>query len=104
MPMVIALQRAQGGDVLTHINEWEAAINVLERDYREEISDMSKIGLFLGMAPEDLPDTVIQQSHQLKGHRHVNDKVASIVDERARLKGSNSVDMGFCWTHVRRLE
>ena len=104
MPMVIALHRAKGGDVLTHILEWEAVINVLERDYREEISDMSKIGLFLGMVPEDLPDAVIQQSDQLNGYSHVNDKVTSIVDERARLKGSNSVDMGFCWTHVRRLE
>ena len=73
MPMVIAFQRAQGGDVLTRINEWEAVINVLER----EIIDMSKIGLFLGMVPT-------QQSG------HVNDKVASI-DARARLKGSNSV-------------
>ena len=43
MPMVIASQRAKGGDVLTHINEWEAVINVLERDYREAIGNMSKI-------------------------------------------------------------
>ena len=60
MPMAIAFQRAQGGDVLTHINEWEAAINVLERDYREEISDMSNISLFLGMVPEDLPVAATQ--------------------------------------------
>ena len=68
---------------------------MLERDYNEKISEMSKIGLLVGMVPEDLQDAVIQQSDGLKEYRHVKDKVINIVDARARLKDPNAMDIGY---------
>ena len=70
-------------------------INVLERDYNEKISDMSKIGLLVGMVPENFQDAVIQQSNWLKEYRHVKDKVINIVDARARLEDPNAMDIGY---------
>ena len=85
----------KGQDVHTQINKWEGLLNILERDYREQISDMTKIGLLIHMMPDDLQDTILQHADHLQGYKAVKEKAVGLVDARQRLRDPNAMDIGY---------
>ena len=82
-------------DVHAQVNKWEGLINTLERDYKEVVSDMMKIGLLIHMMPDDLQDTILQHADRLKEYRLVKEKAVNLVDARARLRDPNAMDVGY---------
>ena len=44
------------------VNKWEGLVHVLERDYKENISDMMKIGILIHMMPKELQDSIFQDA------------------------------------------
>ena len=44
------------------VNTWEGLVHVLERDYKENISDMMKIGILIHVMPEELQDSTSTRS------------------------------------------
>ena len=87
----------KGQDFQTHVSKWEGCLNKLERDYKEKASDMAKIGILISMAPDDLQDTILQQADRLKEYKQVKDKMAGLLDARARLKTPQRCGHRLCW-------
>ena len=85
----------KGQDFQTHVSKWEGWVNKLERDYKEKMSDMAKIGILISMAPDDLQDTILQHADRLKDYKLVKEKVVGLLDARARLENPNAMDLGF---------
>ena len=56
----------KGDDVQAKINKWEGHVNALQRDYKETVSDMMKIGILINMMPDDLQDHVLQHADRLR--------------------------------------
>ena len=52
----------KGEDVQAKINQWEGYVNALQRDYKETVSDMMKIGILIHMMPDDLQDHILQHA------------------------------------------
>ena len=90
----------KGQDFQTHVSKWEGWVNKLERDYKEKTSDMAKIGILISMAPDDLQDTILQHADRLKEYKLVKDKMAGLLDARARFKDLNALDIGFAGEDV----
>ena len=82
-------------DVHTQVNKWEGQINMLERDYKETVSDMMKIGLLIHMMPDELQDSILQHADRLREYRLVKEKAVNLVDARARLRDPNAMDVGY---------
>ena len=85
----------KGEDVQAKINQWEGHVNALQRDYKETVSDMMKIGILIHMMPEDLQDHVLQHADRLREYKLVKEKVVSLTDARMRLKDPNAMDVGY---------
>ena len=85
----------KGEDVQAKINQWEGHVNALQRDYKETVSDMMKIGILVHMMPEDLQDHVLQHADRLREYKLVKEKVVSLTDARMRLKDPNAMDVGY---------
>lgn len=85
----------KGDDVQAHINKWEGYVNALQRDYKETVSDMMKIGILIHMMPEDLQDHVLQHADRLKEYKLVKEKVVALTDARMRLRDPNAMDVGY---------
>ena len=84
----------KGEDVQAQINKWEGHVNALQRDYKETVSDMMKIGIIIHMMPDDLQDHVLQHADRLREYKFVKEKVVSLTDARMRLKDPNAMDVG----------
>ena len=85
----------KGEDVQAKINKWEGYVNALQRDYKETVSDMMKIGILIHMMPEDLQDHVLQHADRLREYKLVKEKVVNLTDARMRLKDPNAMDVGY---------
>lgn len=85
----------KGQDVQVTINKWEGQVAVLERDYREDISDRMKIGILIRMMPEDLQDIILQHADRLQDYKLVKEKAVHLIDARERLKDPNAMDVGY---------
>ena len=62
MPPKIGKQQ----DVHGMVKKWEGLVHVLERDYKENISDMMKIGVLIHMMPEEIQDSILQHADKIK--------------------------------------
>ena len=80
MPPKIGKQQ----DVHGMVNKWEGLVHVLERDNKENISDMMKMGILIHMMPE------------VKEYKLVKEKAVNLVDARARLRDPDAMDVGYC--------
>ena len=91
MPPKIGKQQ----DVHGMVNKWEGLVHVLERDYKENISDMMKIGILIHMMPEELQDSILQHADKIKEYKLVKEKAVNLVDARARLRDPDAMDVGY---------
>jgi hypothetical protein len=82
-------------DVQGMINRWEGYIHTLKRDFKEDVSDMMKIGILIHMMPDQLQDTILQAADRKAEYKHIKEKVVTLVDARARLRDPNAMDIGF---------
>ena len=62
MPPNIGEQR----DVHIMMNKWEGLVRVLERDHKENMTDMMKIGILIRMKPDELQISILQQADKIK--------------------------------------
>ena len=76
-------------------NKWEGLVHVLERDCKENISDMMKIGILIHMMPEELQDSILQHADKIKEYKLVKEKAVNLVDARPRLRDSDAMDVGY---------
>ena len=53
-------------EVHVTVNKWEGWVRVLERDYKENITDMVKIGILTDMMPDELQDSILQHADEIK--------------------------------------
>ena len=91
MPPKIGKQQ----DVHGMVNKWEGLVHLLERDYKENISDMMKIGIFIHMMAEELQDSILQHADKIKEYKLVKEKAVNLVDTRARLRDPDAMDVGY---------
>ena len=91
MPPKIGKQQ----DVHGMVNKWEGLVHVLERDYKENISDMMKIGILIHMMPEELQDSILQHTDKIKEYKLVKEKAVNLVDARATLRDPDAMDVGY---------
>ena len=83
------------------VNKWEGLVHVLERDHKENISDMMKIGILIRMIhmmPEELQDSILQHADKIKEYKLVKEKPVNFVDPRARFWDPDAMDVG-CYGH-----
>ena len=67
-------------DVHGMVNKWEGLVHVLERDYKENISDMMKISILIHMTPEELQDSILHHADKIKEYKLVKEKAVNLVD------------------------
>ena len=63
----------KGQDIQTVVNRWEGWINTFERDYREKVSDMAKVGILISMVPDEPQDKILQHADRLKEYKLVRE-------------------------------
>ena len=85
----------RGRDFLLQVNWWENQLNVLKRDYGQEVPEECRVGLLIRMAPDELQGTILEHADRLKEYRHIKDKMVMLLDARERLKDPNAMDVGY---------
>ena len=90
-------------DFLTQVNRWEGWVNMLKRDYKQEVAETARVGLLILMAPDELQGTVLEHADRLRDYAQVKEKMVMLLDARGRLKDPNAMDVGYagedgdCW-------
>ena len=79
----------KGQDVQASINKWEGWINMLERDRKEKISDMMKIGSLIAMMPDELQDTICFRGNPYNKHLDAPDGQAIPYSGNVYFRRSN---------------
>ena len=49
-------------DFLAQVNRWEEWVNMLKRDYGQEVAETARVGLLILMAPDELQGTVLEHA------------------------------------------
>ena len=58
-------------DFLAQVNRWEGWVNMLKRDYGQEVAETAKVGLLILMAPDELQGTVLEHADRLREYREI---------------------------------
>ena len=95
MKVMLPPKIGKNQDVQGMINRWEGYIHTLKRDFKEDVSDMMKIGILIHMMPDQLQDTILQAADRKAEYKHIKEKVVTLVDARARLRDPNAMDIGY---------
>ena len=61
-------------DFLAQVNRWEGWVNMLKRDYGQEVAETAKVGLLILMAPDELQGTVLEHADRLREYRQIKEK------------------------------
>ena len=89
-------------DFLAQVNRWEGWVNMLKRDYGQEVAETARVGLLILMAPDELQGTVLEHADRLREYRQVKEKMVMLLDARGKLKDPNAMDIGYAgeedWT------
>ena len=85
----------RGQDFLLQVNRWESWVNVLKRDYGQEVAETARVGLLIMMAPDELQRTVLEHADRLQNYAQVKEKMVMLLDARARLHDPNAMDVGY---------
>ena len=79
-------------DFFAHVNRW---VNMLKRDYGQEVAETAKVGLLILMAPDELQATVLEHADRLREFRQIKEKMVMLLDARGQLKDPNAMDIGY---------
>ena len=82
-------------DFLAQVNRWEVWVNMLKRDYGQEVAETARVGLLILIAPDELQGTVLEHADRLREYRQINEKMVMLVDARGQLKDPNAMDIGY---------
>ena len=70
-------------------------VNMLKRDYGQEVAETAKVGLLILMAPDELQATVLDHGDRLREYRQIKEKMVMLLDARGQLKDPNAMDIGY---------
>ena len=73
-------------DFFIQVNRWEGWVNMLKRDYGQEVAETAKVGLLILMARDELQRTVLGRADRLRECRQIKEKMVMLLDARGQLK------------------
>ena len=76
-------------DFFAQVNRWEGWVNMLKRDYGQEVAETAKVGLLILMAPDEVQGTVLEHADRIREYRQM------LLDARGQLKDPNALDIGY---------
>ena len=82
-------------DFLAQVNRWEFWVNMLKRDYGQEVTETARVGLLILMAPDELQGTVLEHADRLREYRQIKEKMVMLLDASGQLKDPNAMDIGY---------
>lgn len=83
---------------LAHMLEvWELKVNVLEKDFSENIGQKIRAAVLLGMCMQELQDIIVQRTENIEEYSKVKDVVMNFIDNRKSHCTPSPMDIGQCY-------
>ena len=79
MVQIVTAKINKNNEVESALARWEAAVNTLERDHKEKLSEKMLTALMVRTLPADLQNKVFEHMDRLTTYREVKEKVVSLV-------------------------
>ena len=84
----------KGEDPQIVLTKWESRVLMLERDYKEKLSEMMKVGVLIRMLPDDLQESMLKQADKINTYRAAKEQLIVIMDSRQQLRDADRMDVG----------
>ena len=66
-------------NVQAHIDRWEAKVLLLERDFKESISDRMKAAILISTLPNEIRDAILQQPDKFESYGPTKERVIAMT-------------------------
>ena len=80
-------------EIQNKIDKWESQVLVLERDFKEKLSNKMKAAIALSMLPPEMRDSLIQQADKFEEYTTVREKIVSIVDAKLAMRSPDEMEV-----------
>ena len=82
-------------DLTNEIEKWEGRLLLIQREYKETLSERMKIAAVTSMCPSEIQDLIFQQGDKLDDYLKVRDQIKAIILNRVtRIGGPTPMDIG----------
>ena len=71
-------------DFCAQVNRWEGWVNMLKRDYGQEVAETAKVGLLILMVPDEVQGTVREHTDRIREFRQM------LLNARGQLKDQHN--------------